>query len=313
MTQHEKVEDIGIDVAKDHLDVAILPSGEIFRVGNDKAGRAALVKRLRALAPRTVGLEASGNYERAILKDLLKADLPARRLNPFRVRQFAQALGVLAKNDRIDAQVIARFLAVMPTRQAIAEDTAEAIAEMVTARRQAKEDLTRCNNQAVHAQDPLVRRLAKRRAKALQGDIALLDQALAKAIAQYPEQARKDQLIQSVPGVGPVYSFTLIGLMPELGHITNRQAASLLGVAPFDRDSGKMKGHRSIYGGRQAVRDVAYMAALAASKYNPLLKAFRDKLVQAGKKPKVAIVAVMRKMITMLNAILRDGKPWQAA
>jgi transposase len=305
--------DVGIDVSKDHLDVVILPDGETLRVENDKAGRGALAKRLRALAPRAVGLEASGGYERAILKALLKADLPVRRLNPWRVRQFAQALGILAKNDRIDAGVIARFVAVLPTRQAVSDEAAEAIAELVTARRQACEDLIRCRNQAAHAQDSLVKRLARRRAEHLEQDIQVLDRALAKAVADNPEHARKDALIQSVPGVGPVCSRTLIGLMPELGRLTNRQAAALLGVAPYDHDSGKMKGKRAIFGGRQAVRDVAYMAALAAGRHNPTLKAFKDRLLEAGKKPKVAIVAVMRKLITILNALLRDNAPWKAA
>jgi transposase len=304
---------VGIDVSKAVLDVAVLPSGEAFQVANDREGRGELTRRLRALRPEAVGLEASGGYERAVLKSLLKGDLPGRRLNPFRVRQFAQACGVLAKNDRIDAALIARFVATLPTRQTLRDEAAEQLAELVTARRQLCEELTRAGNQAEHAQMAVLKRLAKRRAGRLQADIRLIDQALAKAVEKDPQLARKNDLLRSVPSVGPVFSHTLLGLLPELGTLSNRQIAALVGVAPYDCDSGRFKGQRHIYGGRQAVRDVAYMAALVAGRYNPHLSAFRQKLLDAGKKPKVAIVAVMRKLLTILNAILRDGAPWKIA
>jgi transposase len=302
---------VGIDVAKDHLDVAVSPSGEVFRVGNDREGRAELVKRLAALGPQMVGLEASGGYELAILKSLLKAKLPACRLNPFRVRQFAQALGILAKNDRIDAGVIARFVATLPTRQAVQDDAAAKIAEMVTARRQFCEEMTRASAQAEHAQANVIKRLARRRVQRLTADIQQIDLALAKAVREDPEMARKAELLRSVPGVGPVTCYTLLGLLPELGKLTNRQIAALVGVAPFDCDSGRFQGQRHIRGGRKPVRDVAYMAALAAGKHNPVLAAFRQRLLDAGKKPKVVLVALMRKLITILNAMIKDGKSWQ--
>lgn len=304
---------VGIDVAKDHLDVAVVPSGETFHLANDRAGRAELVRRLRRLGPDAVGLEASGGYERAVLKALLKADLPARRLNPFRVRQFAQALGVLAKNDRIDANIIALFVATLPTRQAVRDEAAEAVAELVTARRQLSEELTRATSQGEHAQAAIVRRLARRRAQRLAADIGALDQALTKLVALDPELSRKQAILRSVPGVGPVLGHTLLGLLPELGKLTNRQIAALVGVAPFDCDSGRFRGQRHIFGGRQAVRDVVYMAALAGGRHNPVLKAFRERLLAAGKKPKVVLVALMRKLITTLNAMLRDGRTWAPA
>jgi transposase len=304
---------VGIDVAKDHLDVAVIPSGEAFRLPNDREGRAALVGRLRRLGPEAVGLEASGGYEQAVLKALLKADLPGRRLNPFRVRQFALALGVLAKNDRIDARLIARFVATLPTRQAVHDEAAEAIAELVTSRRQMTEDLTRANNQAEHSRSAFVRRLAKRRGQRLGDDIRALDKEMARLVAANPELARKEAILRSVPGVGPVLAHTLLGLLSELGALTNRQIAALVGVAPFDWDSGRFKGQRHIYGGRQAVRDVVYMAALAGGRHNPVLKAVRERLLAAGKKPKVVLVALMRKLITTLNAMLRDGRAWAPA
>ena len=304
---------VGIDVSKASLDVAVFPTGETFQVGNDQEGRAELVRRLRALQAEAVGLEASGGYEREGIKALSKAGLPVRRLNPLRVRQFAQACGLLAKTDRIDALVIARFIATLPSRDCERNEAAERLAELVTARRQLCEEVTRASNQAEHASQPLLRRLARRRIQRLQDDVRALDQAIEAAVHANPELARKNQLLRSVPGVGPVFSHTLLALMSELGKLTNRQAAALVGVAPYAFDSGVLRGQRHIFGGRRAVRDVAYMAALSAARHNPVLRAFRERLLAAGKKPKVVLVALMRKLITILNAILRDGQPWQHA
>lgn len=302
---------VGIDVSKATLDVAVFPTGESFQVGNDREGRAELVRRLRKLRPEAIGLEASGGYEREAIKALSKAELPVRRLNPLRVRQYARSMGLLAKTDRIDAEVIARVLANLPPRPAERDEAAERLAELVTARRQICEEIARASNQAEHAAQPLLQRMSRRRITRLQADLLLLDKAIADAVKADPELARKDQLLRSVPGVGSVFSHTLLALMPELGKLTNRQAASLVGVAPYAFDSGVLRGQRHIFGGRQAVRDVAYMAALAGAMHNPVLKAFRQRLLDAGKRPKVAIVALMRKLITILNAILRDGRPWQ--
>ncbi len=188
---------VGIDVSK-----------ASFQVGNDRDGRAELVRRLRALKPEAIGLEASGGYEREAIKALCKADLPVRRLNPLRVRQFAQSMGLLAKTDRIDAEVIARFIATLPTRSVEQHQEAEQLAELVTARRQICEEITRASNQAEHAAQPLLRRLARRRIERLQGDLLVLDKAIAAAVQADPELARKDQLLRSVPGVGPVFSHT---------------------------------------------------------------------------------------------------------
>lgn len=304
---------VGIDVSKAVLDVEVWPAGERFQVANDREGRADLVGRLRRRGALAIGLEASGGYERDSLRALLEAGLPARRVNPLRVRQFALACGVLAKNDKLDASMIARFVATVPQRQIKPDPAAERLAELVTARRQLREDLTRAQNQAEHAGPAIVQRLSKLRAARLRADILLLDKAIAQAIADDPELARKDALLRSVPGVGPVFAHTLLAQMPELGSLTNRQAAALLGVAPYDHDSGQMKGQRHIWGGRRNVRDVAYMAAMVAGQHNPALKAFRQRLLDAGKRPKVIIVAVMRKLITILNAILRNNSPWDFA
>lgn len=302
---------VGVDVSKAWLDVAVWPGGQAWRVANDRAGRGDLVRRLKRLTGlQAVGFEASGGYERGLLKALLDGDLPARRINPTRIRKFAQACGVLAKTDQIDALMIARFAATLPGRLADQNKAAEALAELVTARRQLCEEMTRAANQAEHADQPLLKRLARRRAQRLSDDIAALDAAIAKAVAKDPDLARKDALLRSVPCVGPVLSHTLLALMPELGKLSNRAAASLLGVAPFDRDSGLMRGQKHIAGGRQPVRDVAYMAALVGARCNPVLAAFKQRLQAAGKRPKVIIVALMRKLITILNAMLRDQTAW---
>ena len=302
---------VGIDVSKAWLDAAIWPTGETFRIGNDRAGQAELVKRLQRLPAAAIGLEASGGYERRPLNTLLEAGLPARRVNPLRVRQFAKACGILAKNDRIDAIVIARFIAVVQHQPVERDEAAEALAELVTARRQLKEELTRVANQAEHTTSALLKRMASKRAKRLKADILLLDKAIAQAVAADEVLARKDKLLRSVPSVGPVYGHSLLALMPELGKLSNRQAAALLGVAPFDYESGRFRGERHIFGGRRELRDVAYMAALVASRSNPVFSAFAERLKAAGKKPKVIIVAIMRKMIVTLNAMLRDGRSWQ--
>ena len=300
---------VGVDVSKAWLDVAVWPGGQAWRVANDRAGRGDLVRRLKRLTGlQAVGFEASGGYEQSLLKALLDGDLPARRINPTRIRKFAQACAVLAKTTFFRSRTgLAQDL---PGRLAEQNKAAEALAELVTARRQLCEEMTRAGNQAEHADQPLLKRLARRRAQRLSDDIAALDAAIAKAVAKDPDLARKDALIRSVPCVGPVLSHTLLALMPELGKLSNRAAASLLGVAPFDRDSGLMRGQKHISGGRRPVRDVAYMAALVGARCNPVLAAFKQRLQAAGKRPKVIIVALMRKLITILNAMLRDQTAW---
>lgn len=311
MTQEKRF--VGIDVAKERLDVGLWPSGEVFQVGNDRDGWREMVRILRRLDVELIGLEASGGYERGALHALIDAGLPARLINPLRVRQFARACGILAKNDRLDAIVIARFLDAAPPRPTVRSKALDDLAELVTTRRQLVDELTRATNQAEHARQAVITRLAKRRIRQLKAETLLLDKAIAQAITDDPEMSRKSALMRSVPSVGPVFAQSLLALMPELGSLTSRQAASLLGVAPFDFESGTFKGQRRIFGGRRALRDIAFMAAMIACRCNPVLKAFSQKLRNAGKPPKVAIVAVMRKLIVTLNAMLRDNQPWRYA
>src|SRR5215213_9630377 len=310
-TKMEKLLHGGIDVSKDRLDVLLLPDRRCFSVTNNAAGWTELMKQIRGLAITAIGIEPSGGYERGVIRALLAAGLSVRRINPNKLRQFARARGVLAKNDRLDARLIAEYVAIMPTRIVQRDAAAERLAEVVTMRRQLCDERVTVENQAAHVEDVLLRRLNKRRLARLEADIRLLDRRLAEIVAADPTFAHRYELLTSMPGVGPVLAFTLIALLPELGQMSRKQIAALVGLAPYDFDSGKLRGHRSIYGGRMPFRNVLYMAALSACRYNPALKVFHNRLAAADKKSKVVIVAVMRKMITTLNAMLRDGAEWQ--
>ncbi|ACP25093.1 putative transposase for insertion sequence NGRIS-19a [Sinorhizobium fredii NGR234] len=302
---------VGIDVAKGWLDVAVLQTGESFRVDNDAAGWAELVKRLKRRQVRAVGLEPSGGYERGPKQALQKAGLPVRNVNPHKLRHFARALGRLAKNDRLDAAVIARYTADMPTREMRVDPLREQLAELVGARRQLSDDKVSLKNQLDQVRDPVVRRIFTRRLRSIEANILLLEKRLAELVASDAGLAEKDRLIQSFKGAGPVLSHTLLALAPELGQASRREIAALVGLAPYDHDTGVFRGRRSIWGGRAEVRGVLYMAALTACRANPLLKAFHQRLLAAGKKPKVALIAIARKILTILGAMLRNGQSWQ--
>jgi transposase len=242
---------------------------------------------------------------------LLAADLPVRQVNPFKLRQFARASGVLAKNDPLDARMIAAFVAIMPTRPAPQQaPPAERLAEMLAVRRQLTAEKVAAENASRLLEDAMLRRLSRRRIARLAADIDLLDRQLVEVAGTDAALAHRYRLLTSMPGVGAVLACTLIALLPELGRLSRKQAAALVGVAPYAFESGALKGRRRIWGGRANIRQVLYMAAMSASNWNPVLKAFRDRLAAAGKLPKVVIVAVMRKMITMLNAMVRDDVVW---
>lgn len=304
---------VGIDVAKGWLDVAVLETGESFRVDNDSAGWALLLQRLRDRRVRAVGLEPSGGYERGAKQALRKAGLPVRNVNPHKLRHFARALGRLAKNDRLDAVVIARYTADMPTREMRVDPLREQLAELVSARRQLTEDKVSLSNQLDQLRDAMVRRLFACRLRSIEANILLIDKRLAELVASDVQLAEKDRLIQSFKGAGPVLSHTLLALAPELGQASRREIAALAGLAPYDHDTGVFRGRRSIWGGRSEVRGMLYMAALTACRCNPVLKAFHQRLCDAGKKPKVALIAVARKILTILSAMLRSNQPWNPA
>jgi transposase len=301
---------VGIDCSSTQLDVHIHPCDLAFSVGNDPEGWRELDRRLAEAQAEIVAIESTGGYERDVCRYLLGCGYSLRLVDSYRVRQFAKASGQLAKNDRIDARMIARFVAALPTRPLVRHKHLERLAELVTARTQLLALLTTSHNQARRREDPLLRRIDARRAKATAADIKLLDQQIAAAVADDPALDAKQAVLRSMKGVGPVLAHTLLALLPELGQLTRKQIAALVGVAPFEDRSGKRQGVRSIQGGRPAVRSTLYMAALVAGAHNPIFKRYREKLRAIGKKPKVAIVAVMRKMITTLNAMLRDNTCW---
>jgi transposase len=302
----------GIDVSKQWLDVALWPKqDELCRVSRDAAGLKELAGWLRQRQVVRVGLEASGGYEREVIDALEAQGFEVALLNPLRVRRFAQAKGKLAKNDRVDARTVAQFIALMiDAPQPSRRRDLDRLCEHLTFRRQLREWITDCDNQLEHLHDAKLRRKTEARQLKLQAELAAHDKTLADLVAAHDDWNGLAQRMRTVPGVGPVLSQTLIALLPELGHLSRRAIASLAGVAPFDDDSGSRSGERHIKGGRQAVREVLYMAALSAKRFNPVIAAFAKRL--AGKKPKVIIVACMRKLLVILNAMLRDGQDWQA-
>jgi transposase len=301
----------GIDVSKDRLDVIVLPEQQSFSVRNDAAGWVELVARLRGFAITAIGLEASGGYERGAMRALLAAGLPARQVNPFKLRQFARASGVLAKNDPLDTRMIATFVAIMPTCPAQPRAPAiERMAEMLAVRRQLNAEKVAAENASRLLEDAMLQRLSRRRIARLAADVDMLDRHLVKIVEADATLAHRYRLLTSMPGVGPVLACTLTALLPELGTMNRRQVAALVGVAPYAFESGKFKGRRCIWGGRAPVRDVLYMAAMSASNWNPVFKMFHGRLKAAGKMPKVATVAVMRKIIITLNAMVRDDVVW---
>lgn len=309
----EAVWDVGIDVSKLWLDVAVLQTGAALRVDNDEAGWTQLASWLKGGQVRAVGLEPSGGYERGLARALRKAGLPVRLVNPYRLRQYARAVGVLAKTDPIDARLIARFTSQLPTRAPRHDPLIEQMADLVVARRQLTEDKVRLSNRLEQVRDPMLRRLAQQRLKRIEAELILIAKRLAALVASDETLAARDRLIQSFKGVGPVVSHTLLALVPELAQIDRRQLAALVGVAPFDDDSGKRTGRRRIWGGRAEVRHALYMAALTAARCNPTLKAFKDRLIAKGKTPKMALIAVARRMLAIILAMLRTGQPWDPA
>jgi len=301
----------GIDVSKNRLDVMVLPEEQCSSVPNDAAGWANLIEQLRGCSIAAVGIEASGGYERGVMRALLAAGIPARHVNPFKLRQFARASGVLAKNDPLDARMIASFVAIMPTRPAqLQAPAAERLAEMLAVRRQLSAEKVAAENASRLLEDAMLQRLSRRRIGRLAADIDVVDERMVEIVATDAALAHRYRLLTSMPGVGAVLACTLLALLPELGRMSRKQVAALVGVAPYAFESGTLKGRRCIWGGRAHVRHVLYMAAMSASNWNPVLKAFHDRLKAAGKLPKVTIVAVMRKMITTLNAMVRDDVVW---
>lgn len=305
---------VGIDVAKQHLDIHVRPTDERFRLLRDEAGLGNLVERLRPLGPVLVVLEATGGYEVPVAAALGSAGLPVAVVNPRQIRDFARATGQLAKTDTLDALIIALFAeAVQPEARPLPTAQAQALGELVARRRQLTDMLGAESNRQQQAHDPRLQRRIATHIRWLTKALAELEADLDDTIRSSPLWRAQDNLLQSVPGVGGVTAFTLIADLPELGLLDRRKIAALVGIAPLNRDSGAWRGRRMIAGGRPTVRCVLYMAALTAIRFNPVIAHFYQRLTAAGRPKKVALIAAMRKLLTMLNAILRDQRPWQPA
>ncbi len=307
---------VGIDVSKARLDIYVHPTGQSFSVANDRAGITELGARLRALTPRGVALEASGGYEKAVAKGLFAQGLAVYIVDPSQVRSFAKALRRRAKTDPLDAMMIARCLAVtIDALRPYAPDPAtDRLGALVGYRSHLVAERTALLSYQDTTEDRVVRAMVARQIAALALRISALDKAIAACVADDPRFARLAKILRSAPGVGPVLSATLLADLPELGQLDRRRIASLVGVAPHARQTGKTDRGGKCSGGRRQVRTVLYMAVLSAIKANsPVLRAFYDRLRQSGMEFKPAIVAVMRKLITILNAMIRDEKPFQLA
>ncbi len=301
---------VGIDIAKDRLDIAVRPTGTSWSVPNDDAGIDDLRNRLAGLAPSLIVVEASGGYERPVVAALAGAGFPIAVINPRQARDFARSIGQLAKTDALDARMLAHFAEVaQPTVQPMRDDEARALSDLVTRRRQVVGMLTAERNRLHGAVVPLRERIEAHVAF-LEAEVSALDAEVERAIRRSPLWRENDARLRSVKGVGPVVSATLLSTLPELGAVEHKRLAAFVGVAPFNRDSGRYRGKRAIWGGRAQARQALYMAAVVAARHNPVIKPFYQRLLAAGKPKKVALTACMHKLLTILNAMLKHQTSW---
>jgi len=307
---------VGIDVSKDWLDVWLAPLKRFERIGNDAAGWLATIGLLRSLGDQpgiVVAFEATGGYELGLRQSLLEAGFDVRRLNPLRVRLYARSLGRYAKNDRIDARLIARYAEAADTTPDILDPAREHLAELVSHRRRLVDERVAVSNQLGTLRCDLLQAQNRKRCALIERQIEETDALILAAIADVPSFRAKIQLLKTLKGIKDITAMALVALLPELGRLSRRAIAALVGLAPFDHESGKFKGTRSIAGGRAAVRTALYMAARAAARSKSPLGDFYKRLIAAGKSPKIATVALMRKMLVTLNAMIRDNEPWKHA
>jgi transposase len=303
---------VGIDVSKGFLDVCLRSSMKVFRVTNDEEGIAELVSRFQRAKPTLVVMEATGGYESSLSARLALAGVAVAVVNPRQVRDFAKAVGRLAKTDAIDASILAHFAEVVrPEPRALPDEQAAVLEALVARRRQLVEMLTAERNRLARGA-AAVRPNIRASVDWLRRQLADIDKDLGQAIEASPLWRAKDDLLRSVPGVGPATSRTLLADLPELGTLSRKQVAALVGVAPINCDSGTLRGQRRTWGGRAPVRAALYMAALVGSRKNPVLQDMYTRLVSRGKKPKVALIACAHKLLTILNAMIRENAPWRA-
>lgn len=302
---------VGIDVSKTRLDIAVHEPATSWQTDNTEGGIAELVQRLKELNPELIVLEATGGYELPLVAELAHARLPVVVANPRRVRDFARSTGQLAKTDKLDAKVLAHLAAVLrPEPRPLPSDQEEQLTALLTRRRQVLDMLTVEKNR-LHTVRASMRADIEEHIIWLNQKLDKLDEEIDRFIQSSSIWKEKDVILQSAPGVGRVTSSTLLGMLPELGTLNRQEIAALVGVAPLNKDSGKKKGKRRVYGGRAAVRSVLYMAALAATKCNPKIRKFYQHLLKQGKEKKVALTACMRKLLVILNAMLHSMQPWR--
>lgn len=303
---------IGIDVSKTRLDVAVYPTGESWQAYNGPESIAAVIQKIKTLAPQRIVLEATGGLETLLTVCLVAEQLPVVVANPRRVRQFARSLGRLAKTDRIDAYVLARFgHGTQPEVRSLPDEQARQLATLLTRRRQLINMRTAEKNR-LQIMPSTVEPSIKEHIRWLEQQLVELDDDLDTRIKASPLWSAKLHILQSFKGIGPVTAITLVANLPELGQVNRKEISALVGVAPLNNDSGKIRGRRCIWGGRAQVRAALYMAALSAIRYNPAIRDFHKRLIKAGKAPKVAIVACMHKILVIVNAMIKSGTLWQA-
>ena len=310
-TQERKEIFVGIDISKKDLDIAIRPTGDILQVSNSEEGFAQLVERMRQIAPTLIVMEATGGYETAVASALGVAGMPLAIVNPRQSRDFAKSLGRLAKTDRIDASMLAHFgEATRPEPRKLPDEQTTLLQALLVRRRQLIKMLVAEKNRLRMTHETQKARV-REHIEWLETELKELDKTLHKQLKQSPIWREKEQVLRSVPGVGPVTVMTMLAELPELGQINRKKIAALVGVAPYNCDSGKMHGKRAIWGGRAVVRNALYMATLSAVRHNEVIRIHYQHLLDEGKPKKVALVACMRKMLTILNAMIRTMKPWQ--
>lgn len=301
---------IGIDVAKEVLDIAVRPTGETWQVTNDEVGITALVTRLKTLRPKLIVLEATARLHVAAVAAVAAAGLPIQAVNPRQLRDFAKATGTLAKTDALDARILAHFAdAVRPAVRSLPDAQTQALNMLLARRRQLVEMMTAERNRRAGV-SPSIRAQIDEHLSWLKTRLDQADRELVRLLHDSPLWRERDNLVEGVPGVGPIFSATLLADLPELGVLGHKQIAALVGTAPLNRDSGRQRGKRLIWGGRSTVRAMLYMATLTAIRFNPLIRAFYQRLVASGKVRKVALVACMHKLLTILNAMVRRNAPW---
>ena len=302
---------IGIDIGKDNLDIYIFELEKHWQADNTTTGIKKLVSQLNRYQLTRVLVEATGGYERKLVEACAEKGFPIVIVQPIKVRQFAKAQGIIAKTDKIDARLIAQFgLVMQPEVRALPDKKVRLVRDLLARKRQLNETRTQELNRLHKAASVLVSS-HRRMIKLLDKDIAWVNEKLSKEVSSITEWQRTYTVVSSVPGIGDGIAYTLLGELPELGTLSNRQIAALSGLAPFNRDSGYMKGRRRIKGGRAPIRTVLYMGMLSAIQHNPVMRDFYDRLVAQGKHKKVALTACMRKMITILNAMVRDDQLWK--